>query len=306
MKIKHSTALAVLLIAVGVTAPTTGQNNQPDDVREMARKVMMPIVYRVPGMEKVKVIQNLKYAKSDDPNILMDVYLPPNLVKAEKRPAVIFIHGGAKPEWTAKDWGVYKTWGRLVAASGFVGVTFTHRLEYQSKSLENAAQDVRDAITYVRANADRLNTDKDRICLIAYSAGGPMLSLAMRGDTPFVRCLVGFYAFMDIRQSDYQKTEKPETVMEFSPITYLRKNANKIPPIFIARAGRDQIPTMNDSIDRFISEALAENIPLNFANHPQGVHGFDNQNDDERSREIIREAIEFIKIHLRETAQKMR
>ena len=304
---KHSTALAILLIAVGVTAfPTTAQNNQPVDVREMARKVMMPIVYRVPGMEKVKIIQNLKYAKSDDPNILMDVYLPPNLVKAEKRPAVIFIHGGAKPEWTAKDWGVYKTWGRLVAASGFVGVTFTHRLEsFPTKSLENAAQDVRDALTYVRANADKLNTDKDRICLIAYSAGGPMLSLAMRGDTPFVRCLVGFYAFMDIQQSDYKKTEKPETVMDFSPITYLRKNADKIPPIFIARAGRDQVPTMNDSIDRFISEALAKNIPLNFANHPQGDHGFDNQNDDERSREIIREAIEFIKIHLRETTQKM-
>jgi acetyl esterase/lipase len=304
---KHSTALAVLLIAVGATAfPTIAQNNQPDVVREMARKVMMPIVYRVAGMEKVKVIQNLKYAKSDDPNILMDVYLPPNLVKAEKRPAVIFIHGGAKPEWTAKDWGIYKTWGQLIAASGFVGVTFTHRLEYPSKSLENAAQDVTDAITYVRANADKLNTDKDRICLIAYSAGGPMLSLAMRGDTPFVRCLVGFYAFMDIRQSDYQKTETLATVTSFSPITYLRKNANRIPPIFIARAGRDQVPTMDDSIDRFISEALAENILLNFANHPQGVHGFDNQNDDERSREIIREAIEFIKIHLRETAQTMR
>ena len=145
---KHSTAVAVLLIALGATAfPIMAQNNQPDEVREMARKVMMPVVYRVPGMEKVKVIQNLKYAKSDDPNILLDVYLPPNLAKAEKRPAVLFIHGGAKPEWTAKEWGVYKTWGRLVAASGFVGVTFTHRLEYQSKSLENAAQDVRDAIT---------------------------------------------------------------------------------------------------------------------------------------------------------------
>src|SRR4029450_11599633 len=127
----------------------------------------------------------------------------------------------------------------------------------------------------------------------------------MRGAPPCVRGLVGFYAFMDIQQSDFQKTEKPDTVVDFSPITYLRKNANKIPPIFIARAGRDQVPTMNDSIDRFISESLAENIPLIFANHPQGVHGFDNQNDDERSREIIREAIEFIKIHLTETERKM-
>jgi len=34
---------------------------------------------------------------------------------------------------------------------------------------------------------------------------------------------------------------------------------------------------MRDSIDRFINEALAKNIALTFANHPQGVHGFDNQ-----------------------------
>jgi hypothetical protein len=55
---------------------------------------------------------------------------------------------------------------------------------------------------------------------------------------------------------------------------------------------------MLDSIDRFINEAMAKNIALTFVNHPQGVHGFDNQNDDDRSREIIRMAIEFIKLHL--------
>lgn len=179
---------SILFLAVFMTAdPTPAQNNVPPEVREMARKVMMPIVYKVPGMDKVKVVQNLKYTRSVDPNILMDVYLPADLAKAEKRPAVIFIHGGVKTEYTPKDWGIYTTWGRLVAASGFVGVTFTHRLEYPNKSLENAAQDVTAAIAYVRANADKYNVDKDRICLIAFSAGGPMLSLGMRGDTPFVR-----------------------------------------------------------------------------------------------------------------------
>jgi acetyl esterase/lipase len=267
----------------------------------MARKVMMPLVYKVPGMDKVKAVQNLKYTKTDDPNILMDVYLPPDLAKAEKRPVVIFIHGGAKTAYTPKDWGIYTTWGRLVAASGFVGVTFTHRLEYPNKSLENGAQDVMAAITYVRTNADKYNIDKDRICLIAFSAGGPMLSLAMRGNTPFVRCLIGFYAFMDIQQSDYHKADSPETVRDFSPITYLEKDASKIPPLFIARAGRDEVPTMDDSIDRFIKEALIKNIAFTLANHPQGVHGFDNQNDDDRSREIIRSAIAFIQMHLSAT-----
>jgi acetyl esterase/lipase len=298
-QISPSIFLGIALAAFAATAGTSAaQNNLPEDVRAMAKKVMMPVVLKVPGMDKVQVVQNLKYTKSDDPNVLMDIYVPPDLSENEKRPAVIFLHGGAKTDYTPKDWGVYTSWGRLIAASGFVGVTFTHRLEYPNASLEKAATDVRDAIKYVRVNADKYHVDKERVCLIAYSAGGPLLTLAMRGDMPVVRCLVGFYAFMDIQQSDYRTTEKPETVKSFSPMTYLQTDASKIPPMFIARAGHDEVPTMSDSIDRFVAEALSKNIALTLVNHPQGVHGFDNQNDDERSREIIRTAIEFIRLHL--------
>jgi len=288
----------ISLVILAAAFPLRAQNNLPPEVREMARRVMMPVVLRVPGMDRVRVVQNLKYAHSNDPNVLMDIYLPPNLPKDERRPVVIFIHGGARTAYTPKDWGVYTTWGRLIAASGFVGVTFTHRLQYPDKSLEQGAADVLDAINYVRANADQYNVDKDRVCLIAYSAGGTMLTLAMHGNTPFVRCLVGFYSFMDIQQSDFRKTEAAETVRAFSPIIYLQNDVSHIPPMFLARAGHDEVPTMLDSIDCFIKEALTKNIALNFANHPTGVHGFDNQNDDERSREIIREVIAFIKLHL--------
>jgi acetyl esterase/lipase len=292
--------LSLLQIALAVFTATGGtaaaQNNLPPDVQAMAKKVMMPLVLKVPGMDKVKVIQNLKYTKSDDPNVLMDIYIPPDLIA--KRPVVIFLHGGAKTDYTPKDWGIYTTWGRLIAASGFVGVTFTHRLEYPNSSLEKAAADVRDAISYVRSNADKYHVDKDRICLSAYSAGGPLLTLALHGDMPFVRCLVGFYSFMDIQQSDYVKTEKAETVKSFSLVTYLE--TAKIPPMFLARAGHDEVPGMLDSIDRFVPQALSANLALTLMNHPQGVHSFDNQNDDERSREIIRAAIEFMKTHLGE------
>src|SRR6266550_6814334 len=112
----------IFLAILGATASTyAAHNKQPDDVRAMAKKVMMPVVLTVPGMDKVKVVQNLKYTKSDDPNVLMDIYVPPDLSENEKRPAVIFLHGGAKTDYTPKDWGVYTSWGRLIAASGFVG-----------------------------------------------------------------------------------------------------------------------------------------------------------------------------------------
>lgn len=299
---KQLISFLILLLATGVASSISAQKDQPEDMREAARKVMMPVVYKVPGMDKVKIVSNLKYTATDDPNIAMDIYSPPDLAKTDKLPAVIFIHGGAKPEWTPKDWGVYTSWGKLIAASGLVGVTFTHRTEYPNKSLEKGAQDVLEAIKYIRTNADKYNVDKDRVCLIAYSAGGPMLSLAMRGEMPYIKCLVGFYAFMDIRQSNYNPTESPEVLNAFSPITYLEKDPGKMPPMFIARAGRDEVPTMNDSIDRFISSALRKNVALTFMNHPNGIHGFDNQNDDARSREIIQSAIAFMKLHLGMTA----
>ncbi|HEU4390029.1 MAG TPA: alpha/beta hydrolase [Blastocatellia bacterium] len=276
-------------------ASTLGAQDRQQSLRDIVNK---PVVYRVPGMDQVKVQTNLKYTTNPNPVLLMDVYVPSLLSKSERRPAVVFIHGGTPQQYAPKDWGVYVSWGRLVAASGMVGVTFTHRLGYPKPHLAEAAQDVTDAINYVRANADSLQIDRDRICLAAYSAGGPLLSLAMRGRLTFVKCLVSFYAFLDIQQSElHRNNETPEMLRSFSLITYLA-DAPKFPPIFVARAGLDQIPALNDSIDRFVKEAIARNATIDFANHPTGVHGFDNQNDDDRSREIIRRAVDFMKTHL--------
>src|SRR5262249_20630703 len=265
------------------TSTSPAQNSQ-QTVRDL---VMKPVVYRVPGMDQVKVQKNLKYTTNANPNLLMDVYIPPGLAKVELRPAVVFIHGGTPLQATPKDWGIYISWGQLVAASGMVGVTFTHRLGYPKPKLAEASQDVTDAINYIRANAGSLSIDKDRICLAAFSAGGPMLSLAARDRLSFVRFLVSFYAFLDIQESDTHKAnENPEMLRAFSLINYLA-DSGRVPPIFVARAGLDRIPAMNESIDRFVKEAIARNAAIDFANHPTGVHGFDNQNDDDRSREII-------------------
>jgi acetyl esterase/lipase len=289
-----------VLISLAILSATANPATATPQGRSMRELVMMPVVYRVPGMDRVKVKSDLKYTNVNNSFLLMDVYSPPDLAKGEKRPAVLFIHGGAGEETTPKDWGFYVSWGKLIAASGMVGVTFTHRLSAQKTSLGLAADDVTTAINYVRANAESLNVDRERICLVAYSAGGPMLSMAMHDRPAYIRCMVGFYAFMDIQQAGnlFEAHESSEALRNFSPIRYLASDADRIAPLFIARAGRDQIPTMDDSIDRFIREAVAKNAALTFANHPKGVHSFDSQNDDNRSREIIRSAIAFMKTNL--------
>jgi hypothetical protein len=40
------------------------------------------------------------------------------------------------------------------------------------------------------------------------------------------------------------------------------------------------------------------NLALEFINPPTGVHSFDNQIDDDRSPEIVKTAIQFMKWHL--------
>ncbi|HEY0170033.1 MAG TPA: alpha/beta hydrolase [Pyrinomonadaceae bacterium] len=289
---------AALLAALCCAAGAAARQQQQPPRRTMAEIVMTPVVYKVPGMERVSARRDITY-KSGDPRLKMDVYTPPGTARGARRPAVLFIHGGVGPGVSPKDWGVFVSWGRLVAASGMVGVTFTHRLGFPKTMLTEGAADVNDAVAYVRANADALGVDGDRLCLAAFSAGGPMLSPAMRDRPPHVRCLVAFYAFMDVGQSEpHRLHETPDVLKDMSPITHLSTDAGRIAPLFVARAGLDAVPTMNDSIDRFVREAVSKNAAVTVYNHPRGVHGFDNQTDDARSREIIRAALEFMKTHL--------
>jgi acetyl esterase/lipase len=118
-------------------------------------------------------------------------------------------------------------------------------------------------------------------------------------ETPsYIRCLVAFYAFLDIQESAlHKKYLSEQQLKEFSPIFQLSQNG-EVPPMFVARAGKDQIPDLEPGLDRFVAEAVRRNIALEFMNHPRGVHSFDNQNDDDRSREIVKAAIQFMKIHL--------
>ena len=69
-------------------------------------------------------------------------------------------------------------------------------------------------------------------------------------------------------------------------------------PLFIARADQDQMPNLNETIDRFLVKALSCNLPITFVNHPAAPHAFDLFDDSETSREILRQILAFMKFHL--------
>ena len=130
--IQNTQTSLLLLVIITALLPVAAQQpsaklEDPDWIREIAPK---RIVYSVPLMNQVRVRKDLTYKRIGGAELKMDVYSPASMRRGASRPAVIFIHGGRIPSnlrTTPKEWGAYISFGQLVAASGFVGVTFNHR-----------------------------------------------------------------------------------------------------------------------------------------------------------------------------------
>ena len=65
----------------------------------------------------------------------------------------------------------------------------------------------------------------------------------------------------------------------------------------VVRAGQDQTPGPNAALDRFVTGALARNLPLTLVNHSTGPHAFDIYDGSEASRATIRAVVAFLRLH---------
>ena len=75
-------------------------------------------------------------------------------------------------------------------------------------------------------------------------------------------------------------------------------------PMLVSRAGQDEIPAMNDSIDRFVATAITQRSRRTRPSQSSFWRAWiRHQNDDERSREIIRSAIAFMHTHLQSSTR---
>lgn len=292
---------SLILIAICVVAANAQQREDPPWLKEFVNK---RIVYEIPGMKSVRVKKNLVYKRAGNSDLQMDVYSPKS--SRGRLPAVFFVHGGRIPPnllTTPKDWAVYVSFGELVAASGFVGVTFNHRF-HTWNSLADSQADVMDAIKYVRDNATTLGVDSERIVLWTVSAGGIFLSRPLQERPPYLKSIVAYYSQMDLQsaRASAPASVSDETLRDFSPVYQLEKTAEReralFPPMFIARAGLDDA-SLNAGLDQFVQLALKHNVSIEVLNHATGHHGFDIEDDNDRSREILKRTIEFLNAALR-------
>ncbi len=270
----------------------------------------LPVVYRLPGMDTVRVRTNITYKNVDETELQLDLYTPAD--EQETHPAVILIHGDGRGPVFAnlKDHGQYTSWGRLIAACGLSAITANHRRTNQLHDVVGSANDIDDLITYVLDHSNELGIDADRLCIWMCSMGTPFaMRAALNEAPPYIKAIVCYYGMTELQayydalynDPDNETGIPPEFTIadfdEFSASDLLIRRPDNIAPIFIARAGLDR-PELNDALDAFIALALDQNVNLTVINHPTGQHAFDILNDNMRSREIIQATLTFMQEHL--------
>lgn len=256
--------------------------------------IAQSVLLNLPGAGAARVRQDLDLGDS----VVVDLYHPPGHKSGERRPFVVMVAGYPDPGFERivgcrfKEMGPVRSWARLIAASGIAVVSY---------SAPEPVSGARSLLNLLKDRGGEFDLDSGCVALWASSGNVPLaLWLLMQTDLPqassaafLYGCTLDLDGHADIanaaRQFRFANPSEGKTVSD------LPKNT----PLFLARAGLDEVPGLNDSMDRFIAAGLKSNLPLTIVNHPDGPHAFDLSQDSATTRRVISQLLEFLKSHLR-------
>lgn len=125
------------------------------------------------GDAGVRVERGLVYVtRSEGGAQRADLYLPPGTA-GERRPAVVVVHGGG---WIRGEPSQMQRIVDVLVAQGYVVLNIGYRLAPQYP-YPAAVDDLRAALRWIDANAERYGVDRRQIALWGYSAGAHLAGL---------------------------------------------------------------------------------------------------------------------------------
>lgn len=130
--------------------------------------------------KNVKADRNLNYCTAGSFALNADVFYPKT---KKKKPAVIIIHGGG---WRSGDRSMEVPIAQELANRGYVAACVDYRLS--TEALYPAAiNDLKAAVRWIKANAEKYHIDTNKIAVMGCSAGGQLAALTgtTNGDLSF-------------------------------------------------------------------------------------------------------------------------
>lgn len=178
MSLASSLIIAASLFAEVPPAPPGFANE--DEVKQAYISGKLRVInLAIDVPDSVKVERNIEYCKPGDTSLKLDLYSPKN--RSKPLPAIIFIHGGA---WKGGYRQMYHYYCTKFAEHGYVAATISYRLSGDAP-FPAAVEDVKCAVRWLRANAEKLGIDPNKIAVAGGSAGGHLaMMVGYAPDTP--------------------------------------------------------------------------------------------------------------------------
>lgn len=266
---------AILLIFVLSAINSSAQNSErqsPLDGR------IYGVVYDIPATKDVRLKADVPYLKDTKGTLGIDIYTPPDMKAGEKLPAVVFLNAiGEQPNQPkVKSWGIYKSFPRLVAAHGIIGISMESDGERIQESL-------RALFGFLEKEGANYGIDANRLGVYAASAN----------TTQSITYLMSENASKGIRAAAlyYGVTPNAET--------RIRKD---LPVLFILAEG-DLNGGFGQQAVPLWQRVTTERVPWTLMFAAGQPHAFDAFSDNDDSRRIIQQTLAFWKSNLEPVQQ---
>ncbi len=146
-------------------------------IRNPAYRNTINKMYEQQKQEREKMVSRV-YREVDGHRLLAFITQPENLKKGERRPAMVYVHGGSgnkgKPDWHF-----------TTSPYGFVSIAVEYRLRDRQGTLPpEQVTDIRAFFRWLRQHADELGVDTSRIVASGNSNGGFLLLNAAMAPAP--------------------------------------------------------------------------------------------------------------------------
>ena len=270
------------------------------------------------SQHEIRRIKDVPFSRVAGRVLKLDVFTPVDPPRSgERRPALLQIHGGAWIIGDKREQGIPLL--KAMARRGWVGFNTNYRLS-PGATWPDHLVDVKQALAFIRANADAYGIDPSFVAVTGGSAGGhitAMMALTANdadyqpgfedADTS-VQAAVPFYAVYDftnrhelmspefiewIAEPLIMKAflaDEPERFSAASPLDQVHVDA---PPFFVIHGDKDTLAPVEDArtfVERMsrVSEAPVAYLELHGAQH-----AFDTFTSI-RTRRVIRAVDRFL------------
>ncbi len=187
------------------------------------------------------------YKTVGDVKLNMYIFNPENHKASDKRPAIVFFFGGG---WNGGTTSQFESRARYLASRGMVAMLADYRVKSrQGTSPFECVKDGKSAVRWIRANAERLGVDPDRIVASGGSAGGHVAAatatvpgLEEEGEdssvSPTPNALVLHNPVFDNGPKGYGYERVKDRYLEISPMHNIKKGT---PPAIVFLGTQDKL-----------------------------------------------------------------